>query len=267
MSKSNGNSDAAPPTPPAITTLSVAGFKSILDEQTIEIRPLTLLAGANSSGKSSMLQPLLLLKQTLEGQYDPGPLLLSGPNAKFTSVSQFWPVHSTPADSTRFAVTIGASGNTKIGLAFRWSRKHRRLVIDHTHYYFDGSRFELSEKTPRTEIVRFLADRLGLHTDDTSGYEQQLKGLELQIRRERSFLEVVFVLERSSTSPESFSLPSILSPRRMLARIMEVIHLPGLRGNPERTYPVTAVTPTFPGTFESYVASLISHWMLSRRKH
>jgi hypothetical protein len=41
---------------------------------------------------------------------------------------------------------------------------------------------------------------------------------------------------------------------------MEVIHLPGLRGNPERTYPVTAVGPRFPGTFERYVASLIAHW-------
>ena len=66
MARSNGSSVKAPAQPHAITTLSVAGFKSIVDEQTIEIRPLTLLAGANSSGKSSMMQPLLLLKQTLE---------------------------------------------------------------------------------------------------------------------------------------------------------------------------------------------------------
>jgi predicted ATPase len=39
-----------------------------------------------------------------------------------------------------------------------------------------------------------------------------------------------------------------------------VIHLPGLRGNPARTYSVTAVGPSFPGTFENYVASLIAHW-------
>lgn len=49
-----------------ITHIDVAGFKSIDQEKTIEIRPLTILAGANSSGKSSMMQPLLLLKQTLE---------------------------------------------------------------------------------------------------------------------------------------------------------------------------------------------------------
>ena len=42
--------------------------------------------------------------------------------------------------------------------------------------------------------------------------------------------------------------------------IPDVIHLPGLRGNPERTYPVTAVGPTYPGTFEKYSASLLSQW-------
>src|SRR6267142_499309 len=74
--------------PWAITEIQVAGFKSISDEQSIEIRPLTILAGANSSGKSSMMQPVLLLKQTLEAPYDPGALLLDGPNVKFTSVEQ-----------------------------------------------------------------------------------------------------------------------------------------------------------------------------------
>src|SRR5712691_1121420 len=71
-----------------ITRITVSGFKSISQEQSIEIRPLTILAGANSSGKSSMMQPLLLLKQTLEETYDPGALLLYGPNVKFMSVDQ-----------------------------------------------------------------------------------------------------------------------------------------------------------------------------------
>ena len=66
MMRSNGSSDKSAVQAHAVTSLSVAGFKSIFNEQAIEIRPLTLLAGANSSGKSSMMQPLLLLKQTME---------------------------------------------------------------------------------------------------------------------------------------------------------------------------------------------------------
>ena len=74
--------------PNPIVELTVAGFKTISKEQKIEIRPLTILAGPNSSGKSSMMQPLLLLKQTLEASYDAGPILLNGPNVKLTLADQ-----------------------------------------------------------------------------------------------------------------------------------------------------------------------------------
>jgi predicted ATPase len=72
-----------------ITRLAVEGFKSIVNKQSIDIAPLTILAGANSSGKSSEMQPLLLLKQTLEATYDPGPLKIDEPNVRFTSSEQF----------------------------------------------------------------------------------------------------------------------------------------------------------------------------------
>jgi predicted ATPase len=49
-----------------ITEIAVCGYKSIYEECQIEVRSLTILAGANSSGKSSIMQPLLLIKQTLE---------------------------------------------------------------------------------------------------------------------------------------------------------------------------------------------------------
>ena len=51
--------------------ITVEGFKSISKPHTLDFRPLTLLAGANGSGKSSFMQPVLLLKQTLEAPYDP----------------------------------------------------------------------------------------------------------------------------------------------------------------------------------------------------
>src|SRR2546425_12979745 len=94
-----------------ITRITVAGFKSISQKQSIEIRPLTILAGANSSGKSSMLQPLLLLKQTLEESYDPGALLLYGPNVKFTSVDQLLSRISKSKSSNTFEVGITIGSN------------------------------------------------------------------------------------------------------------------------------------------------------------
>lgn len=54
----------------------LTNFKAFGETVTIPIRPLTLIFGANSSGKSSIFQSLLLLKQTLEEAKDPGTALL-----------------------------------------------------------------------------------------------------------------------------------------------------------------------------------------------
>jgi hypothetical protein len=55
------------------------------------------------------------------------------------------------------------------------------------------------------------------------------------------------------------------STERVGGEIRRLIHLPGLRGNPERTYRVTGVGGTFPGTFENYVASVIDYWQTNRK--
>src|SRR5258706_11391143 len=119
--KPKGQSQSARNTE-GITRITVGGFKSISQEQSIEIRPLTILAGANSSGKSSMMQPLLLLKQTLEESYDPGTLLLYGPNVKFTLVDQFFSYLRKGAASNSFEIEIYVGPDTGLRLHF-----HRHL--------------------------------------------------------------------------------------------------------------------------------------------
>jgi predicted ATPase len=49
-----------------LTDLRVKNFKAFQDTLSITLKPLTLLSGINSAGKSSIIQALLLLKQTLE---------------------------------------------------------------------------------------------------------------------------------------------------------------------------------------------------------
>ena len=55
----------------------------------VNLRDLTVLAGPNSAGKSTVVQPLLLIKQTIEKPFDPGGLAIDGPLVKFTSTDQF----------------------------------------------------------------------------------------------------------------------------------------------------------------------------------
>src|SRR3954465_365203 len=155
MSKSNGAPGDSPKTPPAITSISVSGFKSIVEEQTIEVRPLTILAGANSSGKSSMMQPLLLLKQTLEETYDPGALLLNGPNVKFASVDQLLSRMGRGKTSHTFEVGISVGLDTAFSLCFR-KRSGGGIDIQQATFLDHGFAVNLRLGMTREEILSVI---------------------------------------------------------------------------------------------------------------
>ncbi|GAB3917178.1 AAA family ATPase [Mucilaginibacter boryungensis] len=58
--------------------ISIDNFKSIKELPPFQIKPLTILSGVNSSGKSSFIQLLLLLKQTIDLDSGKHQLFLSG---------------------------------------------------------------------------------------------------------------------------------------------------------------------------------------------
>ena len=62
-------------------------FKSINKETELEFRPLTIFTGANSSGKSTVLQSILLVTQTLQNPIASRSVVLNGRIKKFGSYS------------------------------------------------------------------------------------------------------------------------------------------------------------------------------------
>jgi predicted ATPase len=54
-------------------------FKSFREDTTVPLGPLTVLAGANSSGKSTLLQSMLMVAQTLGSRVRTRPVVLNGP--------------------------------------------------------------------------------------------------------------------------------------------------------------------------------------------
>jgi len=62
-----------------ITELGIGNFKAFGDTQRVPIKPLTLIFGANSSGKSSIIHALLLAHHAMEtGEYDVRQTKLAG---------------------------------------------------------------------------------------------------------------------------------------------------------------------------------------------
>lgn len=62
-----------------LTRIEIENFKSIGDRQKVELRPITLLFGPNSAGKSTILQALHYLREILErGNIDPDVTIAGG---------------------------------------------------------------------------------------------------------------------------------------------------------------------------------------------
>lgn len=62
-------------------------FKSFRGENTLPLAPLTILCGANSSGKSSLIQSMLLIKQTLQHSAGNRTVALNGPLVRLGTLS------------------------------------------------------------------------------------------------------------------------------------------------------------------------------------
>lgn len=64
------------------------------------------------------MQPLLLLKQTLEVSYDPGPLLLEGPNVRFSHAEQLFSHLPASRVATELQIKLSLSDQLSVGLVF-----------------------------------------------------------------------------------------------------------------------------------------------------
>lgn len=84
-----------------ITKWKVSNFKSISDETELTFGPLTIFAGANSSGKSTFIQSILLVAQTLSHKLSSRSVVLNG---AFTSLGQFDDLKSNGSKSDQIAI-------------------------------------------------------------------------------------------------------------------------------------------------------------------
>lgn len=84
-----------------ITKWKLFNFKSIRKETELDFAPLTIFAGANSSGKSTILQSILLVAQTLSHKVRTRSVVLNG---TFIRLGQFDDLRSTDSESNQIAI-------------------------------------------------------------------------------------------------------------------------------------------------------------------
>jgi predicted ATPase len=124
------------PNEKGITQLSIEGHKSLRTHQDIEIRPLTIIAGINISGKSSAMQPLLLIKQALDAAYDPDPLQLNGPHVSITAIDQILSKTGTKRSRAKMFRAGFRINGYDLEVSFGKSEKGDLQVLEMTGIFF-----------------------------------------------------------------------------------------------------------------------------------
>lgn len=128
---------------PMLISLRLRNFKAFEDVR-VEFAPLTILLGANSSGKSSILHALVLLKQSLRGGDYRVPLTFGGPLMNLGSIRD-----------------IGWQGQTSLSFELEWDngdgiafqvRPQRRtgLLVEKEGFTIrhNGKSYQLEENDP-----------------------------------------------------------------------------------------------------------------------
>jgi predicted ATPase len=106
----------------------LSNFKAVGSELELDLKSLTLVAGANSSGKSTLLQSILLFAQTLRSRAGGHPIVLNGDFVKLGDFSDIKSIH-TKEQSVRVGFELAPSGH----------RSRRRLLRSRARLRSSGS--------------------------------------------------------------------------------------------------------------------------------
>ncbi|GAA3019688.1 AAA family ATPase [Actinokineospora globicatena] len=245
----------------------LAGYKAIRENINLNIKPLTLISGTNSSGKSSFMQPFLMLKQTLESTFDPGPLLMHGPNVQLTDWSQAFS-RGRSKDSTVKRFTIGIDYNERSVRNSYERDRNMALRLARTSYNTAAGPVEVTPNMTHDQVMAVFPTEMAkifesVHRNVHGSRRKRKLNVDADLHgsvvRNRCFLEARVALNiRQGTE---LALPAVaLGDQAIVQMLASIIHVPGLRGNPERVYPASATASEFPGTMEKYAASLIYAW-------
>ncbi len=125
--------------------LTLDRFKALDREYSIPIAPITILCGPNSAGKSSVLQSLLLLKQTLEAADCKSALQLDGRYLKVNTLREL--SHNCERESSaviKYGFWLGEGEDRSLEIEFRskicGTDRNRKPCVNSFSWNHKGSR-------------------------------------------------------------------------------------------------------------------------------
>ena len=233
-----------------IDKIHLKNFKALRDTGELEIKPITFLVGPNSSGKTSLIQAILALRQTVRSQDPHTPLILDDDYINLGSY--------------RDAV-FGHDEKNEIGIGFEAGEKRWEIVFsvyrsgnNQGAIYlksldFDGENISMPQKEKgkiAKKSINFSIIKKGrggghfITTKDEKDFGEQ--PIELS-----KFYGILFKKYKDSSKYFDYlwAHPSLLFANMVAGNLIEVIfknihHIGPSRDEPERTYTATGASPS-----------------------
>jgi predicted ATPase len=264
-----------------IKQLRIRNFKSLVDTGTLDIRPITILVGPNSSGKSSLIQFLLLLMQTARSRDIENPLLLNDDNCLRLESYKNIIFRNETSKPLEFEIAFDAGSSERFSsiqsFTYRvqfMSKRSRIMVsefdiIDNAqskrilgirhdsdkNRYFVSESFDpdlRAESESPIEFDKFVPMLFAGYPFRTKYIRERSRA-----RRDRS------KNERNSENMDYFE--SMEFVRRMIGILSRKIHYIGpLREFPRRYYPISRVTVEDVGFKGERTVEALASWPKSR---
>lgn len=207
-----------------------------------------------------------MMKQTLDSAFDPGPLLLYGPNVKITDYSQLLSRGKSKNDVlSEFTVGMERGEQTR---TTTFAARGQSLEVESDVIGAGTRKLTLTENPSAKDLKRYrdaLGKRAEVYLDLLDrGKGGKVREWSYEVYRNRCFLELNLLIGSAALTTIRLPISDEFSDDQQWVQLLRgIIHVPGLRGNPERAYSRSAVGSTYPGTFETYVASLVYEWSLN----
>lgn len=252
----------------AIKALHVGNFKGIATAERIEIKPITLFIGPNSSGKSSCIHALASLSQTVKLPNDTRSLSLDDEFASVHLGRFIEVIHSrsysgeillgielTGLRYTGFEKTLdnrylfrNEEGDVRAEYAFKCSKRTQEVYLDTARHNIGtlnfraqraGDKYEVTEETGKTMAMLslergFLFDQSGTLTGGNLDAYYQFAPL--------------------------FSLQSAVQ-----SELQNTLYLGPFRQGPLRRYPTRGSSPTEVGALGEATTSLLANEIVQSR--
>ena len=160
--------------------ISLKNFKGFQTLDNLEFKPITILCGTNSSGKSSILKSLLLMQQTMNGQQLASSLLLNGKLVKLGTFENIIYNHDANNEITIslsfnfensqkvlkrtriksmirdfFNIDINKNPNFNISFSFSFKKNLDNICLSYLNIEGNDVFFELTHKENSKYILKY----------------------------------------------------------------------------------------------------------------